>query len=162
MDARNIDQGAAERFAAAGLPESETSSWLKAEPGEPNEFSADRGRFSDYWSKSSALLARLPAKPGRREREQLAADLLHEHARNARIRFLRRHVDAVYDALTATRSRFVRVEVLIIRAATVVPGLLPSAQEIAAEEGYLQRDKSGLEIDQGLFLSAVLAGPRSG
>ena len=72
------------------------------------------------------------------------------------MRFLRRHGDAVYDALTVRRSRFVRVEDLVIRAAGVVPGLVPTAQEIAAEEGCLQRDKSGLEIDQGLFLSAVL------
>src|SRR5262249_44216500 len=68
----------------------------------------------------------------------------------------------VYDALTVDRSRFVRVEELVIRAAGVVPGLVPTAQEIAAEDGALQRDKAGLEIDQGLFLSAVLGSARSG
>jgi thioesterase DpgC len=47
-------------------------------------------------------------------------------------------------------------------AADVVPGLVPTAQDIAAEDGLLQRDKSGLEIDQGLFLSAVLGSVRSG
>src|SRR5205823_13651186 len=60
------------------------------------------------------------------------------------------------------RSRFVRAEELAIRAADVVPGLVPTAQEIAAEDGLLQRDKSGLEIDQGLFLSAVLGSAPSG
>ena len=43
-----------------------------------------------------------------------------------------------------------------------MPGLVPSSQEIAAEDGALQRDKSGLEIDQGLFLSAVLGSERAG
>ena len=43
-----------------------------------------------------------------------------------------------------------------------MPGLVPTAQQIAAEEGCLQRDKDGLEIDQGLFLSAMLEQPRSG
>jgi (3,5-dihydroxyphenyl)acetyl-CoA 1,2-dioxygenase len=64
--------------------------------------------------------------------------------------------------LTVRRSRFVRVEELVIRAAGVVPGLVPTAQEIAAEDGSPQRDKSGLEIDQGLFLSSVLGSERCG
>jgi (3,5-dihydroxyphenyl)acetyl-CoA 1,2-dioxygenase len=64
--------------------------------------------------------------------------------------------------VTQQRSRFVRVEELVIRAADIVPGLVPTQQELAAEEGLIQRDKSGLEIDQGLFLSAVLGSERSG
>jgi thioesterase DpgC len=88
--------------------------------------------------------------------------MVAERTREARARFLRRHADAVYDALTVRRSRFVRVEDLVIRAAGVVPGLVPTAQEIAAEDGLLQRDKSGLEIDQGVFLAAVLGSERSG
>ena len=88
--------------------------------------------------------------------------MIQDTARDARVRFLRRHADAVYDSLTGRRSRFVRVEELVTRAASVVPGLVPTAQEIAAEDGCLQRDKSGLEIDQGLFLSAVLGSERAG
>jgi thioesterase DpgC len=155
-------QPAAECLAAAGLPDDEVSSWLEEEPEATADFSADRQIFSDYWARSTRLLGRLPGKPARSEREQAAASLLQERARDARVRFLRRHGDAVYDALTQMRSRFVRVEELVIRAAGIVPGLAPTAQEIAAEEGCLQRDKSGLEIDQGLLLSAILASPRSG
>ncbi len=161
MIARNADL-AAECLAAAGLPDDEVRSWLQDKPDETADFSADRKKFSDYWARSTRLLARLPHKPRRSEREHAAAGLLQDSGRDARVRFLRRHGDAVYDALTGTRSRFVRVEELVIRAAGVVPGLVPTAQEIAAEEGCLQRDKSGLEIDQGLFLSAILASPRSG
>jgi thioesterase DpgC len=162
MIARNTESAAAECLAAAGLPGNEVSSWLVEKPDETTDFSADRKRFSDYWMRSTQLLGRLPQKPRRSEREQVAAGLLQDTSRDARVRFLRRHGDAVYDALTATRSRFARVEELVVRAAGIVPGLVPTAQEIAAEEGCLQRDKSGLEIDQGLFLSAILASPRSG
>jgi (3,5-dihydroxyphenyl)acetyl-CoA 1,2-dioxygenase len=88
--------------------------------------------------------------------------MIQDRARAARERFLRRHSDAVYDALTVHRSCFVRVEELVVRAAGLVAGLVPSGQEIAAEAGCLQRDKDGLEIDQGLFLAAVLGSPRSG
>jgi len=34
--------------------------------------------------------------------------------------------------------------------------------QVAAESALLQRDKEGLEIDQGIFVSAVLANPLSG
>jgi (3,5-dihydroxyphenyl)acetyl-CoA 1,2-dioxygenase len=153
---------AAQRLAAAGLPGDEVRCLLQEAPAATSDFSNDCQKFSDYWRKSAHLLGRLPARPRRGEREQAAANLIADGARDARMRFLRRHSDAVYDALTVTRSRFVRVEELVIRAGGVVPGLVPTAQEIAAEEGCLQRDKAGLEIDQGLFLSAILASPRSG
>jgi thioesterase DpgC len=147
---------------AAGLPADEVRAWLRAEPDRTTDFSADRTRYSGYWLESARLLARLPPKPRRAPPEQAAADLIQDAARAARVRFLRRHADAVYDALTVRRSRFVRVEELVTRAASVVPGLVPAAQEIAAEEGTPQRDKSGLEIDHGLFVAAVLESERSG
>jgi (3,5-dihydroxyphenyl)acetyl-CoA 1,2-dioxygenase len=162
MTARASDATAVERLAAAGLPGAGIREWLQAEPGETTDFPADRRKFSDYWQKASRLVGRLPPKPRRNEGEQAAAATVAERAREARLRFLRRHGDAVYDALTVRRSRFVRLEDLVVRAAGVVPGLVPTEQEIAAEDGVLQRDKSGLEIDQGLFLSAVLGSERSG
>jgi len=162
MTARASDATAVERLAAAGLPGAGIREWLQAEPGETTDFPADRRKFSDYWQKASRLVGRLPPKPRRNEGEQAAAATVAERAREARLRFLRRHGDAVYDALTVRRSRFVRLEDLVVRAAGVVPGLVPTEQEIAAEDGVLQRDKSGLEIDQGVFLSAVLGSERSG
>jgi thioesterase DpgC len=162
MTAHETDATAVECLAAAGLSAGDVRDWLQAEPGETTDFPADRKKFSGYWEKSSRLLARLPLKPRRSERETAAARIVQERAREARVRFLRRHGEAVYDALTVRRSRFVRVEELVIRAAGVVAGLVPTAQEIAAEDGFPQRDKSGLEIDQGLFLSAVLGNERCG
>ena len=153
---------AAQCLAAAGLPGDEARSLLHEAPGVTTDFVDDRRKFSDYWAKSARLLGRLPAKPRRSAHEQAAASLIAERARDARTGFLRRHGDAVYDALTVRRSRFVRVEELALRAGALVPGLVPTAQEIAAEEGTLQRDKDGLEIDQGLFLSAVLGSPNCG
>ena len=143
-------------LAAAGLAAADIEAWLRAEPRELADFSADCATFSEYWRRSAQLLGRLPPKPRRNASEHAAAALIQHRSREARARFLRRHADAVYEAATARRSRFVRVEELVLRAADVVPGLLPTAQELAAEDGLIQRDRSGLEIDQGLFLSAVL------
>jgi thioesterase DpgC len=64
--------------------------------------------------------------------------------------------------LTENRSRFVRLEQLVFDAAAAVPGLTPTKDELNAEDGALQRDKDGLEIDQGIFLSHVLASERVG
>jgi thioesterase DpgC len=163
MTARETtDAAAVEYLAAAGLPAREVRDWLQAEPGETTDFPNDRKRFSAYWQKSSRLLGRLPSKPHRGAAEIGAARAIQERAREARARFLRRHGESVYDALTVRRSRFVRVEDLVTRAAGVVGGLVPTAQEIAAEDGIPQRDKDGLEIDQGLFLAAVLRSERCG
>jgi thioesterase DpgC len=152
--ARTTD--AADCLAAAGLATADIAAWLRAEPRELTDFPADCATFSEYWRRSAQLLGRLPHKPRCNAGEHAAAALIQHRSREARARFLRRHADAVYEAATARRSRFVRVEELVLRAAEVVPGLLPTAQELAAEDGLIQRDRSGLEIDQGLFLSAVL------
>jgi thioesterase DpgC len=158
----DTDSTAAQCLAAAGLAAGDVRDWQQAQPGETTDFSADRDRFASYWGKAARLLGQLPRKSKRNECERSAATLLEARARAARVRFLRSHGDAVYDALTVRRSRFVRVEDLVTRAAGLVPGLVPAAQEIAAEDGCVQADKNGLEIDQGLFLSAVLGSERSG
>src|SRR5260370_19431805 len=160
MNARETDT--TDCLVAAGVALGDVKAWLQAEPSEAIEFSADRTKFSEYWARSARLFGRLPQKPRRSASEHAAAELIQERARDARVRFLRRHADAVYDALTQQRSPFVRVEELAIRAADVVPGLVPTAQDIAAQDRLLQRDKSGPDSDPVLFLSAVLGSARSG
>ncbi len=108
--------------------------------------------MSDNRSGLAASLAAAGINPG---------DVGHP-ARQARAQFLRQHADAVYDALTDNRSRFVRVGELVEAAAQQFPGLVPTAKEIAAEDGLRQSQKAGLEIDQGLFLSAMLRSEQSG
>jgi len=82
--------------------------------------------------------------------------------RAARERYLRVHAIDIYDRLTDSRRNFLRVDELCRRAAAAFPDLLPSDAALAAEAPRLQKDKRGLEIDQGLFLSAVLADPVAG
>jgi (3,5-dihydroxyphenyl)acetyl-CoA 1,2-dioxygenase len=43
-----------------------------------------------------------------------------------------------------------------------VPDLVPGKADLAAEDGRLQRDRSGVEIDQGLLVSAVLLNEDTG
>jgi thioesterase DpgC len=141
---------------AAGLPESAIAAWSSAEPEVTGGFGEDRHRHAEFWVLTEALLGRLPKKPARREAEALAAQAIQKRARASRERFLRTHAESVYDEVTHDRSRFVRLEALVHAAAEAVPGLVPSRQQIAAEAGLDQRDKDGLEIDQGILLAHVL------
>ncbi len=161
MQGRNTETIAVQ-LKTAGLGGSDVDEWVRAEPGVTSEFAADSRRFSAYWRQSAALLARLPPGGQRSDREREAQRTIAETAREARVRFLSRHGEAVYDALTEGCSRFVRLERLIAEAPRLVPGLVPDPQQIAAEDGLLQKDKAGLEIDQGLLVSALLRGERSG
>jgi (3,5-dihydroxyphenyl)acetyl-CoA 1,2-dioxygenase len=56
----------------------------------------------------------------------------------------------------------VRVEELVFRAAERYPGLVPTPEEIAEERRHRQSEKRGLEVEQGRFLSSLLAHPRAG
>ena len=147
---------------AAGFSVRTVNGWLRAQPDNTGKFSADRKRFSSFWQMSSRLLGRLPPPAKRRDHERSAARIVQDAAREARVRFLREHVDAVYSAMTDKRTRFLRVDELADAAAKLIPGLTPSPRAIAAEKEAIQSEKAGLEIDQGLFVSAVLRSRRSG
>ncbi len=152
-----------ERLAAlGGLSPKEVAGWFKAEPRKTSGFAADRRAFGAYWQKTAGLLSRLPPKVRQSAGEDAAANWIRIMAAEARTQFLRAHAETIYDKLTANRSRFLRVDELVSAAAKLVPGLVPAPKEIAAEEGTLQRDKAGLEIAQGVFISAVLGSERCG
>ena len=154
-------------LALAGLPAAIIQAWQAAEPDPATDFAAgdfagDCRRYTAYWKLSRELLGNLPAKPLRNQEQAKAAETIGKKARDARQRFLARHVAAVYQRLTQDYSRFIRVEALVRAAADEFPGLVPGADEIAEDAGRLQRDKEGVEIDQGIFLSHVLGEERSG
>ncbi|HEV8097131.1 MAG TPA: hypothetical protein VGP71_15480, partial [Burkholderiales bacterium] len=144
------------------LPRSEIDEWLKSAPEAKPDFQSDRAAFSAFWTRAEALRAKLPSKAKRSAEEAAAAADIFGPARAARARFLRAHAARVYDVLTSGHTQFVRIDELCRRAGVEFPGLVPSEQALAAESGYLQGDKDGLEIDQGLFFSHVLGDERSG
>ena len=158
-----IDAAAATRLLqSAGLAETAAADWLAAAPRQLTDFAHDRTRFSHFWKKSGDLVAHLPRKPQRSRAEAEAAHFILNAARAQREHFLSAHALALYDELTRNRARFVRLEDLVLAAATAVPGLTPTPEQVAAEAEHLQRDKDGVEIDQGIFLAHVLADETAG
>ena len=67
---------------------------------------------------------------------------------------------ALYDSLTSSRTRFVRIDALCERASEA--GYLPPKDALQAEARLAQRDKKGLEKAQGEFLAEVLSDPAAG
>jgi thioesterase DpgC len=138
------------------------SDWSAAEPQGTREREEDAVRYAGFWARSQQLLKSLPAKPLRSAAERVAAEAILTAARASRDRFLALHAEWIYDRLTKGRTAFVRVEDLVYDAADHFPGLVPTRDEVAAEAALDQRDKDGLEIDQGLFLAHVLASEQVG
>src|SRR3954468_12290497 len=83
-------------------------------------------------------------------------------ARAAREERIRAGVEDIYEELTDGLTRSLRMAELGYAAAERHPDLLPSRAAIDAERELLQKDKQGLEVDQGVFLAHVLAHPRCG
>ncbi len=83
-------------------------------------------------------------------------------ARAARDDHLRHHITAIYDDVTDGRRRSLRVAGLVDAVAERHPALVPGRAAIEEERQHRQQDKVGLEIDQGVFVSHVLARPDIG
>ena len=134
-------------------------SMLPETPELTGDYESDAAAFSRWWLAAADRLKALPEKPARSAAEAVTAEAIGKASRALRERFLGAHAERVYRALTRDGSRFVRVEQLCYDAAALVPGLTPTRDEVAAESTLPQRDKSGFEIDQGIFLAHVLAHP---
>jgi (3,5-dihydroxyphenyl)acetyl-CoA 1,2-dioxygenase len=147
---------------AVGFADDAVASWMAAQAQQTSDFEADCAGYSRFFHHSDDLLQRLPPKPRRNEAEATAAAVLLTSAREHRERFLAAHAEALYDLLTRGRSLFLRLDALVTAAAALVPGLTPAPAQLTAEMSRLQRDKDGIEIDQGIFLAHVLASKRAG
>ncbi|MEU6066697.1 (3,5-dihydroxyphenyl)acetyl-CoA 1,2-dioxygenase DpgC [Streptomyces sp. NPDC047082] len=108
------------------------------------------------------LTQSLPSPSARTPEQRAEAAAAKDKARAQRTRFLDTHVDAVYDRLTEGRSRSLRLDELVEAAADAFPALVPSKRQLADERGRPQADKEGHEIDQGIFLRAVLRSEAAG
>ena len=126
-----------------------------------------RGNFKRDADAAFEILARgrrsarhVAEKPKRKPEQQLRRrDYPVQLPRDAREAFLAHHAEAVYRKLTKNHDDFVRAEELVYDAANLVPGLTPTRKQVAAESEMMQRDKDGVEVDQGIFFAHVLAHP---
>ena len=151
------DNSRTEVFDRAGLPREAVAAWFDCEGAVTGDFRRDAENFSRQWRIGAELMARLPGKPLRSDAQAAAAAAIFDRGRAAREKFLGAHVETLYRRLTDNLAKFKRVENLVGDAAAAVPGLVPGDDELIRENILPQRDKDGIEIDQGLFVARVLA-----
>ncbi|MFE0178470.1 (3,5-dihydroxyphenyl)acetyl-CoA 1,2-dioxygenase DpgC [Streptomyces sp. NPDC059002] len=113
-------------------------------------------------ARAEKVLAGMPAKADRTAGEQARVDDAVDEARRARAAFMAEHGQAVYDALTGHRTRYLWLDELVLAAAEVLAGLVPTREQLAAESVLAQADKEGREIDQAVFFAGVLRQERAG
>jgi len=145
----------------AGLPPDTVTAWLDCEPVVLGDYRRE-ANFARQWRLGLELLAHLPPKLLRSGGEAAAAAAIVQRDRAAREKFLAVHVETLYRRLTDDLTKFKRVEALLRDAAELMPGLVPGEALLKSEGALPQRDKDGVEIDQGLLLSHVLAHPVAG
>jgi (3,5-dihydroxyphenyl)acetyl-CoA 1,2-dioxygenase len=85
--------------------------------------------------------------------QQSPAGALEQHGLTA---------EALYDELTDTCTKPVRLDDLLYAAAERVPGLVPTRAEVGTERARKLADKQGVELNQGLLTAEFLANPRTG
>ncbi len=117
---------------------------------------------ADAAGRLDQLITSLPEPRSRSPQQCASVEAAKDHVRAIRVRFMDVHVDAVYGRLTSGFTASLRLDELIEKAAGSFPGLVPAADQLAVEQTRKQADKEGLEIDQGIFLRAVLRSPSAG
>ncbi|VWX61816.1 (3,5-dihydroxyphenyl)acetyl-CoA 1,2-dioxygenase [Burkholderiales bacterium 8X] len=151
------------RLRAAGLPASETDECLAAfdvcqqAAGSAGALDDDVRPVRIACNLARALLARMPLRSQRNPAQKRAGETLVHLCAGAARDLFRRHATALYAELTEHGRRSLRVDDLLWAGAARLPGILPSAAELAEEAVRMQQDKDGLEIAQGLFVSQVMS-----
>ncbi len=128
----------------------------------PPGLGSDRRRLAETAADSERRIAALPPPRERTPEQRAEAAAAHDAARRMRARFMNTYADGVYDELTDGRTRQLRVAELATAAAYAFPGLVPTPEQLLQERSRVQADQEGHEIDQGIFLRAVLRSERSG
>jgi thioesterase DpgC len=147
---------------AGAATEDVTTSWALSCPSLTGDLDRDTHTFSIFWREGADLRAKLPAKLQRNDAQAAATKFIFEAERKAREQFLSAHAESVYRKLTDNCRNFVRAERLVYDAAAIFPGLTPVQELVARDADKPLKEKDGLEIDQGIFLSHILANPSTG
>lgn len=152
------------RLQAAGLPVSAIRAFLRdwtsfgvAPDSAAAKLRPDARKLERLCRQGRDLLERLPPRSRRNEREKTAGHALVHLLADRAWRFFRVYRRPIYDALTRRGAHPLRLEELAWRAADLLPGILPSRAELAAESKHMQMDKDGLEIQQGLLFGQLLS-----
>lgn len=157
------------RLQGAGLPVSAIRAFLRdcasfavAPESAAATLRRDARKLELLCQQGRDLLGRLPSRSRRNEGEKTAGHALVHLLADCAWRFFRGYRRPIYDALARRGARPLRVDELAWQAADLLPGVLPTRAELAAESERMQMDKDGLEIYQGLLFGQLLSDKQIG
>jgi thioesterase DpgC len=156
------DSDKTDLLSQVGLPRDTIAAWRAGGDAVTDDYQRDAEDFSRQWRIGAEMIGFLPPKPSRSQAQSAAAAAIMERDRATHEKFLSAHVETIYRRLTGALAHFKRVEQLLQDAVALMPGLVPDDAQLRRESSLPQGDKDGAEIDQGLFLSHVLAHPACG
>jgi thioesterase DpgC len=133
---------------------------IPAAPALSGDFARDAAAYAPHWRQLDDLQRKLGGAVSGADQDMVLA--LRQTAARARAPFLDLHACHLYAQLTDNYRKFLRLDALVAEAARQVPGLVPDAEAYAVETKLKTGDKPGLEIQQGMLLSKILADPRAG
>lgn len=116
-------------------------------------FITDKETFSKFWKKLNEEKTILKEK---KLIDKYDIKEINEFSNITKKFFLNKYAALIYRKITNDLTNHLRVEDLCLKANNVIPYLLPSPDQIRRENKLFLKDKEGLEIQQGLFLSAIL------
>lgn len=126
------------------------------------EYAADAASIAALIAAGELPLAEMPDSSARSPEQHALAARIHRSLHDVRARFLIDHGLRLYEQVTAGYSRHMRLPELAFAVADLVPGILPTRQQIEQERSLTQGSKEGHELEQGVFFATVLRDQRAG
>ncbi len=123
---------------------------------------SESARIGRFCQSARSLLDRLPPRSQRAPNEKLAGEWIVRAMADACWRFFGARRKQIYDRLTESRRKALRVEDLASEGAALLPGLLPDSEELGRDRQRMLKDKDGIELHQALFFSQLLNDPEIG
>lgn len=121
------------------------------------EWYEDKQGLLQFCHDGDKLLAQLPLKSERDQKQQSQASDVLDEMRLLRQAFCQLHIQALAQKLFEAQKDYCTMGALALAAAELVPGLLPTQQQLDDEAGQRQADKEGCEVSQGIFFAALFA-----
>lgn len=127
-----------------------------------DSFEGEATSIGRFCRSARTLLDRLPSRSQRSPSEKFAGESIVRAMAEPCWRFFGARRAQIYDRLTDSRRRALRVEELASAGAELLPGVLPDAKDLAHERQRMLKDKDGLELHQALFFAQLLNDPAIG
>ena len=139
--------------------------WLTAAAPAPGMgYARDSGALTRFLARTQDTLEALPPRRLRDPGQERSAAAVHTAARRARRQFMEAHAERLHAELTDGWRAFPRLGDLAGQAAQLLPGLVPTKEQMEKERGLVQGAKEGWETDQAIFswglLRDAVAGPQ--